>query len=209
MRKIILSALLLLAATSMGAQTYTRKTTPKQLQKALKWEESGNWRNGFTKASPDTTVNVVDFREQYKRNKKQWQALFRWLQQTDLLALTPGKHPIPGSTLVASVQDDYNKPVGKRGSESHRKKIDFQYVVRGTEGFALLDHESSTPNCEYNAQKYVIHYDYDSTKLHKITNNEDCFNIFFPSDWHIAKASDTQLNEPFRVIVVKVDYKEK
>lgn len=91
--------------------------------------------------------------------------------------------------MTASVQDDVNLPIEKRGTESHRKKIDFQYVVKGTEGFALIDHNSSKPNCNYNDKKDVIHYDYDKTKAWVFPSTKNCFNIFFPGDWHIAKVT--------------------
>lgn len=132
------------------AQSYTNEY-PKDMQKmAAKWVKKGEWRNGFTKASPAPTVNLAEFYIQYHRNPEQWQALFRWLQQTDLMALPAGRVPIPGTQLTVSVedgdnwcsQDDLRK--GK-GSESHRQKIDVMYVVRGYEGFCLLDHETSRP----------------------------------------------------------------
>lgn len=44
-----------------------------------------------------------------------------------------GKHPIEGTSLVVSVEDSKNEPLEKRTSESHRKHIDLQYVVKGTE----------------------------------------------------------------------------
>lgn len=204
---LILIAVLPLMAT---AQTYTTHYSKAEQKKALRWVKIGKWRNGFTKAKPDKTVNYVDFRRQYEKNTAQWKAMFEWLQNTNLLALSPGKHEIPGTTLTASVQDDTNKPLDKVGSESHRKKIDFQWVVSGTEGFAVIDHDSSTPNCEYNDKKDVIHYDYDKDKAKMFTNKEGHFNLFFPGDWHIAKIQNGKAtaDTPFRVIVIKIDYKE-
>lgn len=204
---LILLAVMPLWAT---AQTYTNQYTRVERKKALRWAKKGSWRNGFKKAKPDKTVNLVDFRRQYERNPGQWQALFRWLQATDLLALPAGNHPIPGTTMTASVQDDTNKPLAKVGSESHRKKIDFQYVVSGTEGFAVIDHDTSTPNCAYNEKRDVIHYDYDASLARLFTNRPGRFNLFFPGDWHIAKiqTGKATADTPFRVIVIKVDYKE-
>ena len=69
---------------------------------AREWVASGAWRNGFTGASPDKTVNINEFYSQYHKNPNQWYALFKWLQNTDVLSIPAGKHPIPGSTLVVS-----------------------------------------------------------------------------------------------------------
>lgn len=205
-KKLLLLCLVLLPL-SASAQTYTSVYSPSEQKAARQWMKGGEWRNGFTKAAPDKTVNAVDFKTQYEKNPEQWKALFMWLQQTDLLALEKGKHPIPGTTMVASVQDDTNKPLEKRNSESHRTHIDFQYVVSGTEGFAIIDHDSSVPNCEYDAKKDVIHYDYAKDKTMFFKSRKGKFNIFFPGDWHIAKVQLSKKNKPFRVIVVKVDYK--
>lgn len=210
MKKTFIAAILAAMPLFAMAQTYTTPYTKAEQKAAWRWVKQGEWRNGFTKASPDKDFNAVDFQRQYKLNTAQWQALFQWLQSTDLLALPAGNHPIPGSTLTASVQDDTNKPIERQGSESHRKKIDVQYVVSGTEGFAILDHDTSTPNCEYNDKRDVIHYDYDKAKARIFTNKKGHFNVFFPGDWHIAKIQTpkTKDGETFRVVVVKMDYKQ-
>ena len=141
---------------------------------------------------------------QYQRNPAQWEALFRWIAETDLLTIPKGKHPIEGTTLVASVEDSKNGPLAKRQSESHYHHIDFQYVVKGVERFGLIDHDSSTPNCEWRED--VIHYDYAVDKARFIDSSPDRFFIFFPGDWHIAKIENDTDQQDIRVIVIKVDY---
>ncbi|MCM1452617.1 MAG: YhcH/YjgK/YiaL family protein [Clostridium sp.] len=189
------------------AQVYTRQCDDDELvEKASKWMESGEWRNGFAGALPHESVNAVDFYEQYQKNPEQWKALFGWLATTDLTSIPAGRHPIEGSTLVASVEDSENVPFGVYGSESHRQKIDFQYAVAGTERFGIIDHETSTPNCEYRPD--VIHYDYDPEKVKFYDSTPDRFFLFFPEDWHIAKIANDASDQKIRVIVVKVDYKE-
>ncbi len=175
---------------------------------ARQWLKRGEWRSGFTKAKPHKTLNVSEFQSQYQKNKKQWDTLFQWLRDTDLETIPKGKHPIPGSTLVASVEDSENAPLEKRNTESHRRKIDFQLVVRGTEGFALLDHESSTVSQPYDEKKDVMRYNYVREKTHFFNVKGGQFVIFFPSDWHIAKVQTKKKNQQIRVIVVKMDYVE-
>lgn len=178
-----------------------------ELQKQAKlWAESGVWRNGFSKAKPHPSVNLVDFYLQYQKNPEQWKALFSYLAKTDLLALSKGKHPIPGTQLMVSVEDSENEPLEKRGSESHNHHIDFQYVVRGVERFGIIDHYTSRPNCKYRPD--VIHYDYARPKARFYDSTPDEFFIFFPRDWHIAKVATDGADQAIRVIVVKVDYVE-
>ena len=179
---------------------------PELIKEAKAWAESGIWRNGFDKAKPHSSVNLVDFYLQYQKNPQQWQALFDYLAKTDLLSIPKGKHKIPGSDLVVSVEDSKNEPLEKRRSESHNKHIDFQYVVKGTERFGVIDHYTSTPNCKYRPD--VIHYDYAPQKARFYDSNPGEFFIFFPRDWHIAKVAKDGEDQTIRVIVIKVDYKD-
>ena len=136
-------AALVLSLSAMAQGVYTQPCQDKKLEKkAIKWKNSNKWRNGFTAASPHETVNAAEFYTQYKRNP-QWKALFAWLAKTDLMALPAGQHPIPGTTMKANVEDGENGDLEKRGTESHRQYVDFQYVVKGSERFGLLDHVTS------------------------------------------------------------------
>lgn len=186
---------------------YTKIYKDKRLnKKARKWVESGAWRNGFTKASPDDMVNLTDFYLQYNANPEPWMILFKWLQETDLLTISGGKHKIPGSELVASVEDSENEVLEKRKSESHKRNVDFMYVVSGTEGFLRLDHNTSTVSVPYKPD--VMRYDYDVEKAERIESKPGRFIIMFPDDWHVAKVKTGLDNQRIRVIVVKMPYKE-
>lgn len=193
-----------------NAQTYTTQYPKEQVKLAEKWMKKGEWKNGFTKAVPAPTVNAVEFYIQYHRNPAQWQALFRWLQETDLLAIPGGRTPIPGTNLVCSVEDSENwcsqeDLANGKGSESHRQKIDFMYVVSGTEGFALLDHETSEGNIKYTLERDRMEYKFDASKLKQFTSIPGTFNLMFPCDWHVAKVKTNEPSQKLRVLVVKME----
>ncbi len=88
-----------------GYYTQYYSDKPELIKEAKAWAESGIWRNGFDKAKPHSSVNLIDFYLQYQKNPQQWQALFDYLAKTDLLSIPKGKHKIPGSDLVVSVED--------------------------------------------------------------------------------------------------------
>ncbi len=210
-------ALLLTCSLSLSAQCckdeskkgyYTQYygNQPELIQKAQEWFATGEWKNGFTQALPHESVNIVDFYLQYQKNPAQWKALFDYLAHTDLFSIPKGKHPIPNSDLVVSVEDSKNEPLDKRKSESHNHHIDFQYVVKGIERFGIIDHFTSTPNCKYRPD--VIHYDYKKCRTRFYDSTPEKFFIFFPRDWHIAKVANDTEDQTIRVIVIKVDYKE-
>lgn len=202
----IVGALLCCFMTAAAKGYYTQYHPDKALnQKALAWMKSGIWRNGFIAADPHATVNATDFYLQYHKNPTQWKALFEWLSKTDLLRLPKGKNPIPGTSMVASVEDDQNRDLERCGSESHYHHVDFQFVVKGVERFGIIDHYTSRPNCAYKSD--AIHYDYDVSKALFYDSNPREFFLFFPGDWHIAKVkAPKQEDQNIRVVVVKVDY---
>ena len=217
MKKMRLMSLALMAALAMapaitmmaqqkGVYTQDYSNDPKLVKAAQKWYKKGKWRNGFKKADAHSSVNLVDFYLQYQKNPEQWKALFDFIAKTDLLTISGGKHPIPGSNLTISVEDSKNDPLEKRGSESHYHHIDFQYVVKGVGRFGIIDHLTSKPNCKYRPD--VIHYDYDKARARFYDSTPDKFFIFFPGDWHIAKIANDTDNQDIRVIVIKVDYKD-
>lgn len=186
---------------------YTKECNDKALvKKARKWLKKGEWRNGFMKADPHKTVNAVEFFRQYQKNPAQWKALFKWCAENDLLAVEKGKHPIPGTQLVVSVEDSENRPLEKQRSESHYHHIDFQYCVKGVERFGIIDHVSSKPNAKYRPD--VMHYDYDKAKARFYDSDSRHFFLFFPDDWHIAKVDNGGEDQAIRVVVIKVDYAE-
>ena len=203
LKKNVLVAFLMVISLGAGAKEKNEVSE----KKAAAWVASEEWKNGFD-AMPDETVNLQEFYSQYHKNKAEWDKAFKWLAETDLLSIPKGKVMIPGTNIRASIEDGYNEPLEKRRSESHRKKIDFMYVVKGTEGFYLLDHESSTPNCEYSDENDVIRYDFDMHKSHYFFSTPKRFVICFPSDWHVAKVQTPLADQSLRVIVLKIDYKE-
>lgn len=193
-----------IAINAQSSGYYTKYFSHCRQQCAKAWNESMVWTRGFSKATPHSSVNLVEFQEQYKKNQKQWDAMFEWLNNHDLMTIPGGKHEIKGTGLTVSVEDSSNGPLEKRQSESHYDKIDFQWTVKGVERFGVIDHYTSTPNCKYRPD--VIHYDYDKDKARFYDSNPSEFFLFFPGDWHIAKVNNDTEDQVIRVIVVKLDY---
>lgn len=214
MRKVltfIAAVMISLSSLAQNAESkgcYTKEFADKALVKrAVKWKKnSKKWRGPFRKAKPHVSVNAADFYTQYQKNEAQWKALFKWLQETDLLAIPAGKHMIEGTEIKVSVEDSKNEPLAKRRSESHYHTVDFMLVVKGVERFGVIDHETSTPNCKYRPD--VIHYDYDVNRARFYDSKPDEFFIFFPGDWHIAKVANDSDDQVIRVIVAKLKYVE-
>lgn len=202
MKKIVLTLFALLALFSTNLSAKSVGSCSEEVNYPY-WVIGRTWSQGF-KALPDVCTNLEEFYTQYHKNQAQWDAAFAWLAKTDLLNIPAGHYKIEGSNLTANVEDGVNAPLEKRGSESHYHHIDFQYVVKGTERFGLLDHETSYPNRGWKPD--IITYTYDKSKAMFFDSTPERFFLFFPCDWHIAKIQTDKEDQHIRVIVIKLDY---
>jgi YhcH/YjgK/YiaL family protein len=128
-------------------------------------------------------------------------AAFRYLRDTDLAAIAPGKYEIDGDELFAIVQEYDTMDATTEQMESHKKYIDVQYMMQGEElvGHALLNGHAVAK--EYDAENdFMLYADAPSffTKMAAGT-----FMMFFPHDLHMPCI---RVNETGKVkkVVVKV-----
>ena len=70
----------------------TMVATAQTSKEARQWLKKSEW-SALKKAKPHKTLNVDEFCRQYQKNKEQWDVLYRWLCETDLMAIPAGKHP--------------------------------------------------------------------------------------------------------------------
>lgn len=201
--KVLMTCALTFVVGSAMAQGegFPHKTATKEAKSFAK----GKWINKFG-GLPDASVDVQEFYEQYQLDSVQFEKGFHWLATHDLQNIAKGKYPIEGTNLFVSVEDSENKPLKERSSESHYKHVDFQYVVKGTEGFRLLNHATSKPNCNYDIKRDVIHYNFVEDDLKTLESKPGKFMLFMPSDWHIAKVATKKADQNLRVVVIKFTY---
>ena len=164
-------AVLLVAGTSAKAQTKADVD---------KWFAQPQYIHGVKVVLAPST-NTAEFAKQYRLNKAVWEKVHNFLQHTNLDSLPVGKYPIDGTNAFASVTDNPTKPYAQTVWESHRKYIDFQYVIQGAEGMAVAPLASAKVTDPYNDAKDVAHYDVEGTQY---TANQGVFFLFFPSDAH-------------------------
>ena len=71
----------------------------------------------------------------YNYLEEKFVAAYKWLEETDLAALSVGSYQILGDQVVANIQE-YTTIKSEEGSfETHEKFFDIQYVVSGKEQF--------------------------------------------------------------------------
>lgn len=124
----------------------------------------------------------------------------KYLQETDLSKLEPGKYEIDGTNVYAAVSSYESRTMDKLKWEAHKNYIDIQYIVDGSEkmGYSHIS-EMHSPT-EYNETKDVLFYQGNGDFVTVRANN---FAIFFPEDVHAPNmAVDTP--SPVKKVVVKV-----
>lgn len=125
---------------------------------------------------------------------------FEFLLNNDLKSLADGRYEIDGDKIYANVQTLKTKPVEEKKWEVHRKYIDIQYVIKGSErmGYGSLE----------DFKKVVVEYDperdlefLDGDKFNFINVDEGEFTVFYPQDVHAPMLSVNEDIEIKKVIV--------
>lgn len=105
----------------------------------------------------------------------------QWLEATDLNGLSDGKYTIDGELVYASVQTYETKLEAKY--ESHRKYIDIQYLIKGSEKIGVTDLANCITCIEYDSERDLEFYDINRNDEY-IELSEGSFAIFYPHDAH-------------------------
>jgi biofilm protein TabA len=122
-----------------------------------------------------------------------------YLKRTDLAALEPGRHEIDGVNVYALVSEYATKDRADGRWEAHRRYIDVQFVVRGTEriGYATVDRLEAGP---YDEQKDLM---WLRGRGQFVTIEPGDFMILWPHDAHMPGiALDSPA--PVKKVVVKI-----
>jgi len=170
----ITCALILVIA---NASVYAQQKKISEKQVAI-WANKKEWANGLA-LNLHPSVNKDSFYVAYRRNQNAWDAAFAFLKNVNLEELRPGKYPIIGEQVFASVTEapSHNKDSVKW--ESHKNYVDLQYIIRGKEMIGVADTSKATITKPYSPD--AINYTADGK--YYITE-PDKFFLFFPNDAH-------------------------
>ena len=174
--KAILYSLVIFAA---GISCYAQQPS-KAVSKTVisKWVNKKEWANGLQLAL-HSSVNTDSFYRSYHINKKLWDAAFTFLKDQNLDEILPGKYPILGDQVFASVTEAPSKNKEEVKWESHKNYIDLQYIIKGKEMIGIADTSTATITKPYTVD--VINYDAEGTYF---TAEPGKFFLFFPNNAH-------------------------
>ena len=195
----LLVFILIVAGKLANAQSPDSVTAVK---KADKWVKSRIWAKDL-KPKADPSINSVEFKKQYEGNKELWNKVFKFLGDSKLATLAPGKYPID-SNAYATITEVAPKNIENVKWESHRKYIDLQYVIAGKVKIGVSPVSDAVVTEPYDAAKDVAHYTAEG-KFHIATPEK--FFLFFPQNAH---RPDIKVDgyDTLKKLVIKIRYKK-
>jgi YhcH/YjgK/YiaL family protein len=168
---------LMLMTSVLSAQNVYGKWDAKS---ASKWVKQNEWRKGLTLQLHPSTDKIA-FATQFHKNEKAWDEAFKFLRRPDLDTLSPGKYPIDGDMVYATISVGPNKEFDKTRFESHRKYIDLQYVIKGKEKIGVAQVSKAMVTVPYSEPNDIAHYTAEG-KYYIATPGT--FFLFFPVNAH-------------------------
>jgi len=144
-------------------------------------------------------VDHISNAERYAALGPRFKQAFDFLRTTDLNALEKGRYPLAGDALFALVQAYNTKAPSEGFWEAHRRYIDLQFVLQGTEriGYAPL-HRMQLESYDEQRDLSVLLGEGDF-----LTLTDGCFMLLWPEDVHMPGLQADQ-SGPVRKIVFKI-----
>ena len=125
---------------------------------------------------------------------------FAYLRDTDLATEPTGVHEIEGKKLFAIVSEGAGVSEQEYKLEVHRKYIDIQYVISGTDRMGWKDlAQCDEPNDPYNEDRDAAFFPDKTNSWFYVPAGS--FTIFYPDDAHAAMVTGEDV---VRKVVLKI-----
>ena len=131
---------------------------------------------------------------------------FEILTDKTLSQKQDGKYAVDGEKIYYTIQRYTTKPPSEGKLEAHRKYIDIQFLLEGTELLGYAPLKGLTTAEVYNPQKDIAFFN-TPKEITKVILEPGLFCILFPDDTHLPCR---QLAGPTEVrkAVIKIQIKE-
>ena len=125
---------------------------------------------------------------------------FAYLRNTDLATEPTGVHEIEGKKLFAIVSEAAGVTEQEYKLEVHRKYIDIQYVISGTDRMGWKDlAQCEAPNDPYDEDRDAAFFPDKTSSWFYVPAGS--FTIFYPDDAHAAMVTGADV---VRKVVLKI-----
>ncbi len=125
---------------------------------------------------------------------------FKFLHETNLATIKTGMHEIEGKKLFAIVSEAAGVTKDEYKLEVHRKYIDIQYVISGTDHMGWKDlARCAEPNDTYTEERDAAFFPDKTDNWFDVPAGS--FTIFYPDDAHAAMVTGERV---VRKVVLKI-----
>lgn len=147
--------------------------------------------------------NSLKYTKNYYNLSNKIKLALEYLEKNDLKVFDNGRYDILGDDVYVNVQDYTSKPKTQGKWEAHKKYIDIQFMIKGTERIGVGEIDNYQTTEAYDESKdleflAVANYNYQFINM-----NENDFIILYPQDVHMPQIA---MNTPSYVkkAVVKI-----
>ena len=164
------------------------ESTQKTKEPVLEWFKEKPWFKNV-KLTPSPSINLDELKKYYAANPAYFEKAFEYYKNNDLLKLAPGKYPVDGENVFATISEYNTQDASDRKWENHKKYIDIQILLSGKEIMSKAPYAEATPDIPYNETKDI--------EFRKATNGKSyvaepgTFFMFFPCDSHMPNQNPT------------------
>jgi len=127
----------------------------------------------------------------------------KYILDSDFSKSEPGIYEIEGKNIFAIVTNYKSRLPEEAKIENHKKYIDIQYIVEGSEQIGYAPYTGQNPLIAYDEDKDIAFY---HCEISLIKFEQNSFGIFFPQDIHAPCIATDRPSDVKKVVIkVKVD----
>lgn len=147
-------------------------------------------------------VGKLSQTEKYYDMHPAFEKAFKYLRETDLTKLAMGRNEIDGDKMFCLVSKGPGKKREDAKLEAHRKYIDIQYIISGTDEMG----SKPTADCAevetaYDATKDLEFFKDKAVKWTKVPAGS--FAIFYPEISHAPLVSDGEIHKAVLKVLIE------
>ncbi len=147
--------------------------------------------------------NSLKYTKNYYNLSNKIKLALEYLEKNDLKVFDNGRYDILGDDVYVNVQDYTSKPETQGKWEAHKKYIDIQFMIKGTERIGVGEIDNYQTTEAYDESKDLEFLAVANDNYQFINMNENDFIILYPQDVHMPQIA---MNTPSYVkkAVVKI-----
>ncbi len=147
--------------------------------------------------------NSLKYTKNYYNLSNKIKLALEYLEKNDLKVFDNRRYDILGDDVYVNVQDYTSKPETQGKWEAHKKYIDIQFMIKGTERIGVGEIDNYQTTEAYDESKDLEFLAVANDNYQFINMNENDFIILYPQDVHMPQIA---MNTPSYVkkAVVKI-----